>query len=438
MSLKTIILSLFSGLLVLKYPGRAFSGTNHPGNDISIMNDTLPFPPEAGDNLLVSLMKRDPAFFQPILSQPDTFRVQIIYTSIQRNKSGKPSLSNHRYRLDPNEYFYPASTIKLPVAILAMEKMRDLGPLGINRNTCMVTRPAGEQLPGHYNEPNALDGRPSIDMLIRKLFLVSDNDAYNRLYEFIGQEEINQRLQTLGFPSAEIRHRLDVSISEAENRIANAIDFYGPSGNLMHQVPERRSACSFTKRSDRLGNAYYRGNDLVMEPMDFSNKNRMGLADLHETLLRLVLPETVEEHKRFRLLDEDRSFLLKVMSQFPNESVYPSYPEPDYGNGYAKFILPEDASQTRKNPIRSINKSGMAYGHLLDVAYVFDEDTGVEFFLSAIIYCNRDGILNDDVYEYEETGFPFFKRLGQLLYQYERERKRPLRADFSELIFSPR
>ena len=80
----------------------------------------------------------------------------------------------------------------------------------------------------------------------------------------------------------------------------------------------------------------------------------------------------------------------------------------------------------------------MAYGHLLDVAYIYDEDKGVEFFLSAIIYCNRDGILNDDKYDYDEIGFPFFKKLGQLIYRYELQKKRPYRAHFSDLIFSPR
>lgn len=434
MSLKIIILSLFSVFLRDTGAGPGM----HPGIIMTATSDTLQFPPEAGDNLIASLMKQDASFFQPILNQPDSYRVQIIYTSVQRDREGRPVLSSHRYRLRPNEYFYPASTIKMPVAILAMEKMGELSALGINRNTCMISRPSGERLTGQYNEPYAPDGRPSLDMYLRKLFLVSDNDAFNRIYEFLGQEAINQRLQSLGFLSAEIRHRLDLPLSEEENRIANAIDFYGPSGNMLYQIPERRSGFSFGKRSDFLSKAYYRGNELVNGPMDFSNKNRMGLADLHETLVRLVMPETVGEQKRFRLAEEDRLLLLKIMSQFPKESVYPSYTGQDYGNDYAKFFLPEDTSASRKNPIRTINKSGMAYGHLLDVAYIYDEDSGVEFFLSTIIYCNRDGILNDDKYDYDEIGFPFFKKLGQLIYRYELQKKRPYRAHFSDLIFSPR
>ena len=44
--------------------------------------------------------------------------------------------------------------------------------------------------------------------------------------------------------------------------------------------------------------------------------------------------------------------------------------------------------------------------------------------LSGTIYVNRDGILNDDKYEYEELGYPFFKEVGNIIYQYELERKR--------------
>ncbi|MFM7838564.1 MAG: hypothetical protein ACKO6K_03275, partial [Chitinophagaceae bacterium] len=44
--------------------------------------------------------------------------------------------------------------------------------------------------------------------------------------------------------------------------------------------------------------------------------------------------------------------------------------------------------------------------------------------VSAMIYCNSDGILNDSNYDYDSVGFPFLKNLGQVLYQYERTRKR--------------
>jgi len=51
--------------------------------------------------------------------------------------------------------------------------------------------------------------------------------------------------------------------------------------------------------------------------------------------------------------------------------------------------------------------------------------------LSATIYVNSDGILNDDKYDYEETGYPFFKEIGNILYQHELKRERKHLPDMS-------
>jgi hypothetical protein len=54
--------------------------------------------------------------------------------------------------------------------------------------------------------------------------------------------------------------------------------------------------------------------------------------------------------------------------------------------------------------------------------------------LSATIYVNRDGILNDNTYEYDSVAHPFFYRLGQTIYQYELNRKRNHAPDLSRFI----
>ena len=56
--------------------------------------------------------------------------------------------------------------------------------------------------------------------------------------------------------------------------------------------------------------------------------------------------------------------------------------------------------------------------------------------VSAAIYCNADGILNDDVYEYESIGLPFMKNLGKALYERELKRKRNQVPDLSGFRFS--
>jgi hypothetical protein len=49
--------------------------------------------------------------------------------------------------------------------------------------------------------------------------------------------------------------------------------------------------------------------------------------------------------------------------------------------------------------------------------------------ISAVIYTNRDEVLNDDKYECDETGYPYFQELGNILYRYERLRKRKFKPD---------
>jgi hypothetical protein len=44
--------------------------------------------------------------------------------------------------------------------------------------------------------------------------------------------------------------------------------------------------------------------------------------------------------------------------------------------------------------------------------------------LSGVIYTNRDGVLNDNKYEYDHTGYPFFKEVGNIIYNYELKRER--------------
>ena len=51
-------------------------------------------------------------------------------------------------------------------------------------------------------------------------------------------------------------------------------------------------------------------------------------------------------------------------------------------------------------------------------------DSKTEFMLSATILCNKKGIFNSDDYEYDEVGYPFLKNLGQVIYQYELQRKK--------------
>jgi hypothetical protein len=383
------------------------------------------------DSFLKNLIRQASPHLDSLLQLNDQYHVKIIYTRVDRSATGKPRFTNYYYNADPNQYFYPASTVKMPVAFLALQKLSQLNQPGLDKQTTMITESAYAGQTQVYNDPSSADGRPTIANYIKKIFLVSDNDAFNRLYEFLGQEYINESLHKMGYDSAQVLHRLDVSLTEGQNRATNPVKFYDTASHLIWEKPLLRSGMRYQTRNTLLGKGYMKGGKLINEPFDFSKKNRFTLIDLHSILMSVIFPEAMPKKQRFQLNNEDYAFLYKYMSMKPGESQFPQY-DSSFNEAYSKLLLFGGKGKIEDPGIRIFNKEGDAYGFLTDVAYIVDLKNNVEFFLSANIYCNSDGIFNDDHYDYESIGFPFLKELGQVFYQYELKRNRKHKASLDQ------
>ena len=125
---------------------------------------------------LVDLLKQYPDYFQSVLSNPDN-KVQIIYTQIDRGNNGNPKFTDHYFNINDSSYFYPASTVKLPIAILALQKLNELKIAGLDKNTTMISEAGYSGQTEVYNDPSTPDGRPTIEHYIKKILLVSDNEC---------------------------------------------------------------------------------------------------------------------------------------------------------------------------------------------------------------------------------------------------------------------
>ena len=134
-----------------------------------------------------------------------------------------------------------------------------------------------------------------------------------------------------------------------------------------------------------------------------------------------MFPENFPENKRFDIDDEDQEFLLSAMSQLPRNAGYD--PE-EYPDNYVKFFLFGDQKNAIPDEIKIYNKIGQAYGTLTETAYITNVAKDVEFFLSATVLVNKNGIFNDDNYEYETIAIPFFAALSRQIYELEIERKK--------------
>ncbi len=184
-------------------------------------------------------------------------------------------------------------------------------------------------------------------------------------------------------------------------------------------------------RNDFLGNSFYRNGELVNGPMNFSKKNRLALEDIHHILRSLIFPMSVPPNQRFNISEDDYRLMYQYMSQYPSETLYPAYDTSVYYDAYVKFLLNGNTKTKLPKNLRIFNKVGDAYGEMIDVAYVVDFEKNIEFFLSAAIDCNIDGVVNDENYAYDTLGYPFMKNLGRVIYDHELTRKRNRAPDLS-------
>jgi Beta-lactamase enzyme family len=386
------------------------------------------------ENFLANLMKRDAKKFQNILNNADTLQVQIIYTQINRDSINRPNFKSFYFRADSNNYFYPASTVKLPMVLLALEKLNQLQQQGVKVDKFTPVFHdsvyAGQQ--SVKMDTTASDSLPTIAHYAKKILVVSDNDAYNRLYEFVGQRETNLSFQQKGY-LLKLFHRLERPLSPDQNRHTEAVRFVRHDSVIYKQPMLVNTDSIKPRRKVYKGKGFIKSDSVLVEkPFDFTYKNDYSLFEQQEILKAILFPNFIDERKRFNISEADRRFVMQYMSQLPTETISPPYKKDTaLYDAYCKFLMyGEDKKSIPKN-IRIFNKVGDAYGYLIDNAYIVDFENGVEFMLSAVINTNTDGIYNDGKYEYKTIGYPFMKNLGQAIYKHELKRKKKFKPDLS-------
>ena len=224
-------------------------------------------------DFLQKLMATKPEQFKELMDNADKYRLQILYTQIDRDKKNRPKFTTFGYRINNSEYFYPASTVKFPASVLALEKINNLNIKGLTKESVMLTGAEYERHTPVTKDSTSENGLPSVAHYIKKILMVSDNDAFNRLYEFIGQEDFNETLRKKGYENTRIFHRLQVGMNKEQNRRTNPIKFM--QGNeIVYQQPmviSEKNYSSVTPIS--VGKGYVQGDSVVNKPFDFTDRN---------------------------------------------------------------------------------------------------------------------------------------------------------------------
>jgi len=350
------------------------------------------------DPLRTTLESDNPAI-RAIMQNPDNHQVQIIYTRIERTESDTVIFHDYSYNLDENNYFYPASTVKLPAAVLALEYLQTVEDVTTETKYTILR--------------DSLTHTIADD--IRQIFAVSDNEAYNRLYELLGRDYMNRKLRSKDIKPVRIAHRLSTPNSEKDQTdtlFFQAGDRIVTLGGGVDQPVEPLNI-----RNIKKGIGFMRNDSLIQEPMDFSRKNYFPLETQHSLMKRLFFPEKFTEAQRFNLSRQHNELLKKNMHLVPRKN---GYDETEFYDSYGKFFIFGDSKERIPDHIKIYNKVGWAFGTLTETAYITDEQAGIEFFLSATILVNENQIFNDDQYEFESLGVPFLAQLGREIYDLEK------------------
>jgi hypothetical protein len=359
-----------------------------------------------------------------VLANPKTYRYQLVYTKIDRDQNGVPHFTNYTLHADANNYFNPASMVKMPLAFLALEKLYELNLPGVNKFTTMQFDSNYQRQVAMYADSSAQNKKPSIAHFIKRAFLISENDPYNRLYQFMGQGPTNQKLIAKGYSSTKITRQF-MGYTEDQNRHTNGIRFVDEKGLPLLNLAPQYNKDSFQFGAPILiGDAHWNSKDQVVNaPFDFTRHNNISLVDMQKMLQSVIFPASVPKQNRFNMTEADRLFLLQYLSQYPSETNYPKYDSAHFYDSYVKFFF-QDSTHAMPKHIRVFNKVGWAYGFLTDVSYVLDTKNNIDYMLSATVYVNSDGVVNDSKYDEEAVGFPFLNQIGTAFYQYDLKRPR--------------
>ncbi|WP_339628142.1 serine hydrolase [uncultured Maribacter sp.] len=351
-------------------------------------------------NFLETALSSQNPKIKRVMDNIASYQVQIRYTQINR-RNDSVIFTDYDFQVNDSNYFYPASTAKFPTAVLALERLNTTDTLSMDTK--------------YYVEGDTIQSTFKQD--VSEIFAVSDNLANNRLVELLGFEDINNTLRKKGITPVRIAHRLG---EHSDNLSTKPLIIYlndsttGITKSILNKIPLELNLLNITK-----GSGFYEDDILIKEPFDFSSKNYFPISSQHSLIKRVIFPQNFDINERFNLSEVQREYLLSAMHTVPRKI---GYDPKIYYDGYCKFFIYGDTKENIPEHIEIYNKVGFAYGTLTDCAYIKDTEKNIDFLLTATILVNKDGIFNDDVYEYDEIGIPFLAQLGREIYQQELKR----------------
>lgn len=369
-----------------------------------------------GDLILKMVAGRD-SLVDEVLRNAGRYHLQIML-SLERPDSLGGGFTHSQLNRD-RYYFYPASLIKFPLAVVAAEQMSRLSRtqgLTLDDGMAFSLCSCDKGTSGYLGKT-----RPaSFRQVLREMMVMSNNDAYNLMFDMVGIDSVNTRMRELGYGRILMNRRFVSPCESSLQRRFGGIRFHSTDGALKHLIPCTDSKGIWEFGSDWPHEAGYRhmvDGKWVAGPNSYRGGNHVSLHEAHDLMIRLVRPDAFGSDT-LRLDSTTRAELIQSMGMFPRELESVFYPKGKYPDHYYKFFLDPKTMQTADGTLRIYNKVGLASGFLSDVSYFHDDTNGVRFFLSACILASRKGDAGSGKYDYYDLGIPFLRRLGTLIYRH--------------------
>ena len=361
-------------------------------------------------NPIELVLKSDP-YLKEIIKDKEDYEIQVMLTKVNHDNT-KIDFQNYQYQHDENQYFYPASTIKLPIVVLTLKKINELRSKGsdITLKSKIILNNVD-----NYSNFKLQDSITSFQNLIADIFLVSDNSASNILIDFIGYNYFNDEMQNAGFDRTYLNHKFNPDpyvnstwqISDLDNNIISSI-------NDNQKIIKADDKINGLDKGER---RYFNG-EILDESLNFSEKNRFSITDMHNLIKYIFYPEIFDKANTFNLNVEDYDFIRYWMSRFTYEDIGEKFiGDEKFFETYNKFFIHGDEQSVSNEQIRVYNKIGQAYGTSIDNGLIKNYQNNVEFILTSTIYTNKNKVINDNLYEYDDIAEPFLAKLSRAIYK---------------------
>jgi len=352
----------------------------------------------------LSIIKGREPIIDQVLANPEKYHLQIHFTAVNEQER---AIVLNEYSLYKDKYYYhPASLIKFPLALASLEMFTKFQEqFGISLQSKIESKTCSCDF-GTDNYVNH-KSKPTLDILYREMLIMSNNDAYNFFYDFVGPTYFNKRMTELGLSNIILRNRFYAGCAGEKAKLHGGISFMKDSANVKYAIRCQTDSLQDNVQSIYLNEGAAKSNNLV------------SLYSLHQLMKKLFYPATSNSVPALNISETNLNYFKQTIASYPKSiPEYSSYP-----NHYHKYLIPPDLINNQDSSIKIYSKNGNAGGYISDIMYFTDEKNKVKYFLSVSMYNASNKYYYRRRAYYTSPGIDFFRQLSKVLYNYEKEKK---------------